>query len=366
MSITKRGSSFQATVHYKGERYRKSFSTKAEAITWESQTMAALVSGTPPQDLEGSTAASDYQTMTLAGLLELTHARIWKGKSSERTSVLNAQKCVDVLGPHLPPSAVNERKLDHLVFAFELEGISNSTINRRLSALSKMLTVAYERGIILRRPKFERKEEPAFRNRAITAEEENDLLGLFAALGNQDMVDFCVVALDTGGRCSEILKLTSRDIHGDCVLLPGPITKNRKPRLIPLTSRALEVLKRRAGEGDKRFFDEFTYDMARHYWDVARYKLGKVDDPHFVMHVMRHTFCTRLISAGVDVSEVCRLAGHSNVQVTMRYIATSPESLRNAIDKMQAHMMHTNSLQLPKVSTEEYNPTIRHTPQLVA
>lgn len=369
MSVTRRGNSFQATVHYKGERYRKSFPTPAEALVWEKETLIALTNGTPLPTVgaDTGTTGNEYQTMTLGGLYELTLARVWKGTSGEKTASLNAKKCLDVLGWHLPPSAVNEMKIDKMIFAFEMEGVSNATINRRLSALSKMLTVGHERGFVPRLLKIQRKEEAAFRNRVITPKEEEELLSMMTVLGFHDMVDFCIIALDTGARASEILKLTVRDVMDNTVVLPGPITKTRRPRIVPLTERARAVLERRGkAVGTGRFFKGFTYDMARHYWDVVRYKMGLKDDPHFVIHGMRHTFCTRLIASGVDMSDVSCLAGHTNLETTRRYLAKAPEHLRSAIDKLQQSMQGKGLFHPLKNTTVDSNLLSSHTPQAVA
>ena len=39
---------------------------------------------------------------------------------------------------------------------------------------------------------------------------------------------------------------------------------------------------------------------------------------HISPHILRHTYCTRLIEAGVDVKTVQRLMGHASVQVTLQ------------------------------------------------
>ena len=39
--------------------------------------------------------------------------------------------------------------------------------------------------------------------------------------------------------------------------------------------------------------------------------------PHVTPHVLRHTFCTNLQQAGIDVKSLQYLMGHSNVSVTL-------------------------------------------------
>ena len=39
--------------------------------------------------------------------------------------------------------------------------------------------------------------------------------------------------------------------------------------------------------------------------------------PRVTLHVVRHTFCTNLQQAGIDVKSLQYLMGHSNVSVTL-------------------------------------------------
>jgi integrase len=329
MPVTQRGKSWQATVHHQGARYRESFPTEAEAKAWELQTKAALVRGENLPSKDGS--GNNSGPKTLQELFELCYQRFWKNSKSSKTAYYNAKKCIDTLGPHLPPSAVNEQRIDDMVFLFESEGTADSTINRRLSALSKMLTFALERGYILRKPKIDRKKEPEHRIRYITEEEEEGMIAYFNHIGQPDMADIVAVGVDTGMRRGEILKMAKRDLSDSLITLWE--TKGGKPRSIPLTTRAKEILNRRAEglEREDKLFKDWTPDRIRHYWDLGRRHLGLMRDPQFIPHAMRHTFCSRLVQRGVDIVTVSKLAGHSSIQMTMRYAHLSPDNLVLAI-----------------------------------
>jgi len=49
-------------------------------------------------------------------------------------------------------------------------------------------------------------------------------------------------------------------------------------------------------------------------------------------HVLRHTFCTRLVELGADLSSVQSLARHKSPQTTMRYTKPSLERMKDAAD----------------------------------
>lgn len=54
--------------------------------------------------------------------------------------------------------------------------------------------------------------------------------------------------------------------------------------------------------------------------------------PVFTPHQMRHSFCTNLLGMGVPLLDVSKLAGHSNVVVTQRYLATSDDPIAGMLN----------------------------------
>ena len=56
----------------------------------------------------------------------------------------------------------------------------------------------------------------------------------------------------------------------------------------------------------------------------------------FVLHSMRHTCLTRLGEAGADAFTIMKLAGHSSVTVSQRYIHPTGETVQLAFDRLEA------------------------------
>jgi integrase len=56
----------------------------------------------------------------------------------------------------------------------------------------------------------------------------------------------------------------------------------------------------------------------------------------FVLHGLRHTFLTRLGEAGADAFTIMKLAGHSSVIVSQRYVHPTPESCELAFERLEA------------------------------
>ena len=79
---------------------------------------------------------------------------------------------------------------------------------------------------------------------------------------------------------------------------------------------------------------------------------------NFKFHDLRHTFATRLVQAGCDIYKVQKLLGHKSPTMTQRYAHHCPESLRDAVFKLDKKECEENShITILSQSTEiEVNP----------
>ena len=69
-----------------------------------------------------------------------------------------------------------------------------------------------------------------------------------------------------------------------------------------------------------------------------RWALGE-DFPVVTPHVLRHTFCTNVQQAGLDVKSLQYLMGHSNASVTLDvYTHTDYNSVKHAFDQIAANL----------------------------
>jgi len=67
-------------------------------------------------------------------------------------------------------------------------------------------------------------------------------------------------------------------------------------------------------------------------WFEQALKDAKIKD--FRWHDLRHTFCSRLAMAGVDIRTIAQLAGHKTLAMAMRYSHLSPSRNLNAVEKL--------------------------------
>ncbi|RIJ69375.1 tyrosine-type recombinase/integrase [Rummeliibacillus sp. POC4] len=147
--------------------------------------------------------------------------------------------------------------------------------------------------------------------------------------------------LYTGLRVSELVNVRLEDIDNltSTLRVNG---KGGKIREVPLRSDVKEVIQQYIkGERAEGVFSNSRYllisqraeqlhrDTVRKWLD----EVGKHLQFHIHPHMLRHTFCTRLLKNGVEMATVAKLAGHSSVNTTMKhYINISSVEKKNAVD----------------------------------
>jgi hypothetical protein len=55
----------------------------------------------------------------------------------------------------------------------------------------------------------------------------------------------------------------------------------------------------------------------------------------FVLHSLRHTMLTRLRESSVDAFTIMKIAGHSSIVVSQRYVHPTPEAVESAFESLQ-------------------------------
>lgn len=331
MSVRSRGSTFQVDFSFKSQRIRQDgFKSHDAATAWETQARAKLARG---EGIETSTVgkAGEHCT-TLKQLLHLTIARHWAGSKGESTTVKNAEDCVSFFGESLHPRKVSAAGIDQMIAHFLGRGLQNSTVNRKLAALSRMLTFAHSRGWIEQKPPMEKKPESQHRVRWFSDKEERLVVGYFQKIGQNSMADFIEFLIDTGLRLSEGLRLEEKDSTDGYVRVW--INKADHPRSVPMTKRVKALVAKRLQAlpaGETRVFWDLNVHRCEYLWKAMREQLGFQTDTQFVIHVCRHTFGSRLVQAGVSLQVVQQLMGHKTITVTQRYAHLAAANLVSAI-----------------------------------
>jgi integrase len=71
----------------------------------------------------------------------------------------------------------------------------------------------------------------------------------------------------------------------------------------------------------------------------------------FVLYSLRHTFLTRLGQSGCDVWTLARIAGHSSIAISARYVHPSEDAVLQAMARLGGHNPGHSAESLPQDKT---------------
>jgi len=69
-----------------------------------------------------------------------------------------------------------------------------------------------------------------------------------------------------------------------------------------------------------------------------------IEDGTGRLHILRHTFCSRLAEAGAPAGHIQKLAGHASITTTERYMHYSEEGKERAIALLGGGQVHSISV----------------------
>jgi integrase len=331
MGIRQRGDGWLVDVTVKGERRTVTCATRDEAKQAEVTLRADIVRGVDSRS--GPRASASQKTLQDA---YNAAARVWKGTRGEKVALINAESALKHFGRKYLLTDLTTELVTKYVEFLEDSGKASATVNRKIAALSKMMTIAEENGWIERRPQFTRKREGQGRVRWLSPQEEATALDLLTQWGRVDHRDALIVLVDTGLRLGELWRVAARDIDTNQGLLAVWQNKSDLPRSVPMTTRVREIIVTRMGIHPSGPLFPFHNGWFRGTWDRLRTTMKLDDDEQFVPHVLRHTCASRLVQRGVGIPLVQQWLGHRTIQITMRYSHLAPVHLLEAAKVLEA------------------------------
>ncbi|GAA0879356.1 tyrosine-type recombinase/integrase [Algoriphagus jejuensis] len=231
------------------------------------------------------------------------------------------------------------------------QGLSTTTVNRKLATLKSYFKFLLRSRVIDRDPTYKLKslknpkKLPEFvQEMTIESVLEESVYELnFEGQRDRMVMEFLYL---TGVRLSELTTLKWEDLNliEDQVKILG---KRNKERIIPLTRMLKQniilykkVFEERFSkiEGNAYFivsnrgeqaYSMMIYRIVRHYLDLFAQNSRRSP------HLLRHTFATHLLNKGADLNAVKDLLGHASLAATQVYTHNSMEKLKAVFE--QAH-----------------------------
>jgi integrase/recombinase XerC len=243
---------------------------------------------------------------------------------------------------------VNYPQIRNWIVSLVNSGVSNRTINRKISSLKSFYKFLQKTKQLEINPLVKHNAlKVAKRVQVPFSEKEiNDVLNSKPEIVDFESVrDKLIVELfySTGMRRSELinLKLIDVDKSNKVVKVLG---KRNKERFIPLLKSVLDslaVYNEFRGQiktnqsflfitkHGKKLYDTLVYRIINNYFSTVSLKVKKSP------HVIRHSFATHLLNEGADLNSVKELLGHSSLASTQVYTHSSLGKLKEVYN--QAH-----------------------------
>ena len=316
------------------------FDRLTDAKKWTTATESAIREGRHFKTAES-------KKHTLADLVEryIKDTLPTKSKTQQNIQKQQLERWSEEIGSYLladiTPALIVECR-DKLLREKTLRGIrSPATVVRYMSALSHAFTIAVnEWGWIDDSPmrKVKKPKEPRGRVRYLLEEERPVLLNACRKSSNDWLYTIVILAISTGMRYGEIMKLQWQDINLKDSYLILHDTKNGERRRVPIVGVARSLLEQHAKirrlDTNLLFPSNKNPDKPidiRKPWATA---LKQTDIKDFRFHDLRHSAASYLAMNGASLAEIAEILGHKTLQMVKRYAHLSDGHISHVVADM--------------------------------
>ena len=255
---------------------------------------------------------------------------------------------------HLTPTLIEQYKTKRLT-----QGVKKRTIDKELSALSALIKLAQEMDLCNPLP-FKIKRFPAKQTKPPIPRipTQQEVQAIFDNIKGDKKKGLFLLMYDGGLRKTEAstIRAENIDLGNDLMLVTG---KGGKQRIVPIMSTRLkeELEKRiRETEGGYLYINPAT---GRPYISIRlaikeaalRAKVNK----DVYNHILRHSFGTHAIEAGVNIKALQGMMGHTTVKTTEIYTHIGGAFLKKEGEKIK-HSRHQSGILPPDIPSPTKPP----------
>jgi site-specific recombinase, phage integrase family len=230
------------------------------------------------------------------------------------------------------------RTLELQNFINSLSHLSTGSLKLIKSFIGMLFKEAMEMDIIIKDysqfiklPKHKVKIE-----RKVFTDEEIALL--WSNVDRIDYIDTILILIYTGMRINELLKLKkiSIDLRQN-IITGGSKTEAGKNRIIPIHPKILPLIIKRMNNKteylvpNRRGTNYYKYSNFRRFEFIRIMELLGMEH---TIHDTRHTFATLISDVSNNEGAITEIIGHTNINMTRKYIHTNIEKIRAEIEKI--------------------------------
>jgi integrase len=314
-SIGKRGDKWHVRICRKDHpTVCKSFSLLKDAQSWAKNTELRLERG----------EALGRETVLLSTLLQRYLASVSPLKKGHKQEVSRINAWLK--HPLASRDAASIKPAEIALYRDQRikAGKANASIRIELSLLSAVYKCAkHEWGYaLLVNPLVDVKRPPPSRGRERRLE-AGELDALLAATKDTTLSSLILLAVETAMRAGELISLRWDNINFDKRTALLPDTKNGERRIVPLSSKAIQILSTVERAGDTVFPISSSYTISNAF-KRATQRAGVIG---LRFHDLRHEAVSRLFERRFNTMEVASISGHKSLQMLHRYTHLRAEDL---------------------------------------
>ena len=206
-----------------------------------------------------------------------------------------------------------------------LKEVKPNTVIRELAYISSMINHARREwglGIINPVAQIKKPSQPQGRER-ILADAEMELILHQLAKINPFLSSLCEFALETAMRRGELMSLLWVNVDFEKCIVFLPITKNGNSRSVPISLKAIKILKALPRDIEGRVFPLNKQTVSILFLRAVR----RVGIENFHFHDLRHMALTNLSSKFTNILELAAISGHKELRMLQRYVHIKAEDL---------------------------------------
>lgn len=238
---------------------------------------------------------------------------------------------------HLPLSSITRLAVQQFQTALIGEGLANASVNHHVQLLRRVfnLAVSWE---MLEKNVLTRVKQLTLDNtvdRYLNEDQVKALVNVLKEDANRMVSMILLFLLATGARLNEALtaRWDQLDVSNASWKIAAADSKSKKAKHLPLNTSALWVIEQLDTKGRSEFLFPSPatgrpFTTITRQWYRIRKKTGIPDV--FRIHDLRHTFASRMVSAGRSLFEVQKLLGHADSRTSLRYSHLAMKSAQEA------------------------------------
>ena len=219
------------------------------------------------------------------------------------------------------------------------DGYERSSVNRSLAYLRFGFRLMFKQHLISRMPTIELLDGENVRQGFV---EVGDMDSVLEKVRNPDVRDLVEYLYLSGWRSGEGMNFRWSwiDDHAGMIRLPAEFAKNKKARVMPMTSMIREVLDRRRAK--RRLDCAYVFHRdgkpIRYFRDSFKAAAHRAGLDGTLPHDMRRSAVRNFRRAGLSESEGMALSGHRTRSVYDRYNIISESDLYDRMNRVEEHL----------------------------